>query len=48
MFLSTGLELAVSVPGTDKEKGLWLKIINCQNNFRVQMSNIIWLQRSFR
>lgn len=48
MFPSTGLGLAVSVPSTDKEKGLWLKVINRQNNFRVQMNNVMWLQRGFR
>lgn len=48
MFPSTGLELAVSVPGTDEEKGLWLKVINCQKNFRAQMSNIMCLQCDFR
>lgn len=41
MFPFAGLELAVGVPGIDKEKGLWLKVINYQNNFRVQMSNIM-------
>lgn len=48
MFPSAGLELAVSVPGIDEEKGLWLKVITCQNNFRAQMSNIMWLQHGFR
>lgn len=49
MFLSIRLgKLAVSIPGTDKEKGLWLKVTNCQNNLRVRLSNITWLQRGFR
>lgn len=49
MFPSIRLEkLAVSVPGTEKEKGLWLKVTNFQKNLRVQLSNITWLQCGFR